>query len=293
MPTKVKIDFYAVKMPDGSESFESLVKKDAASKDDETRNADVGGFPVRLQQAHFTKEFIEADMLRIQMSDLPPKAKLSGKVGNLGLADDEGLGGETAFLYHPGTKVIAVQRNRGGVSARMLTEYFQTKFALNGPIEAFPVVLSDAIKRLSAMKETKRLRIRFAGITNPNFFRNRDSSLAEMIDVLEAFRAPSGTFELSMGRQPGSLLAKRIVALARHVVGMSPPEGEGDVTTMEVSGVLDDDTRDEFDVLMYRMVEVVMVQEDQHRRSTYKNRRPEILQAWRHREKELKEMFGS
>jgi hypothetical protein len=57
--------------------------------------------------------------------------------------------------------------------------------------------------------------------------------------------------------------------------------------------VLDDDTRDVFDLLSYRMVEVVAVQETKTtRRSPYANRRNELRQAWERRRTELEAMFG-
>jgi len=291
MAHTVKIDFYTVEMPNGAPEFRKLAIDDSKTADDETRNVIVGGYPVRLQNAHPSQGIVEAEMLRIQMSDLPAKAKLSGKVGNLDLDEDEGIGGETAFLYDTQHKVLVLQRNKSGVTANMLSGYFQAKGGV-APIVLRPVIQADAIKRLAAMKETRRLKVRLAGITNPAFFRSQGSGLGEMVDILEFFRAPSATFEMSMGHQSGSLWAQKIVALAKKVVNL-PTDNKGEVSTMEVSGILDDDSRDVFDVLAYRMVEIVQVATNEHRRSSYKKRRPEIKQAWERRKDELASMFGS
>jgi hypothetical protein len=102
MAVQVNIDFYRVEMPDGcTTTFESVVDSVHDSPDDPTRNVDIRGHPVRLQVAHFGTEYVEGDMLLIQMHALPPKANLAGEVESLQLASDEGLGNETAFLYHP------------------------------------------------------------------------------------------------------------------------------------------------------------------------------------------------
>lgn len=292
--SKITIDFYTVEMPKGAPTFESVILKDAASPDDESRNDNIGGYPIRLQEAHSGAGIIEGDMLKIQMSDLPPKAKTNGKVSNLNLADDEGIGGETAFLYHPNTKVIVLQRNRGGVTAKRTVEYFTRKAALDSPITFRPIIQGDALKRLISMKETKKMRIYFANVSNPEFFRNHGKGLSEMIDVLEYFGAPKGVVEVSMGHEKGTLLGQRIVALGRSVlslVGLGS-DGANDVDKMEVTGVLDDDSRDVFDLLAYRMVELVTAEENKARRSNYKRRRPEIRQAFERRKKELVEMFG-
>lgn len=291
MPNKIKVDFYRVTVPEHSIPFENIILADAASADDETRNIPINGRPVRLQEATRNRGLIEGDMLRIQMSDLPPKASLSGEVDNLNFEDDEGLGGETAFVYHPGTKVLAIQRNRSGVSARAFVDYFTQKAALPVGISLEPVIAGDAIVRLARMKETRRFKVRLAGVTNPAFFKQQDKGLGEMVDVLNYFRAPAATIELSMGHAPGGLTLERVVDLASKVVNLDS-DGKGEVVTMEISGVLDNDDRDEFDILQYRMIEVVTVDENKHRRSSYKKRHPEIRQAWEKRRAELEKMYA-
>jgi len=286
-----KIDFYAVEIPEDAPAFERLVMDDATSNDDETRTLEIEGYPIRLQDAQsIPAGVIEADMLKIQMAELPPRAKLSGRVRNLNLDTDEGIGGETAFLYDPRTKVLVLQRNKNGVSARSLARYFESKAQSDSPIVLAPIIQKDALDRLSRMKETRKLKVRFAAVTNPDFFRGADVGLGEMVDVLEYFRAPTGSFEISMGHQRGSLWSTRITALARRLFNR-PSAGTGDVTTMEVSGVLDDDSRDKFDVLLYRMVETGTLQVNDRRRSPYSMRRPEIKRAWQHRRQELAAMF--
>ncbi len=290
MPTDVKVDFYTVEMPEDAPPFGMVISADSKTKDDESRTLSIRGYPVRLQKVHISPGIIEAEMLKIQMVDIPPKATLGGTVGSLGLGTDEGIGGETAFLYHAGTGVLVLQRNRSGVSAKSLAEYFTQKGSLSSDILLHPVIQRDAVKRLARMKEARRVKVRLAGITNPEFFRDDNTGLNQMMDIIEHFNAPSATIEVSMGHQPGSLMVQRVIKLANKVLNLHSGAA-GEVSTMEVSGVLEDDSKDVFDVLMYRMVEVVAIRNDRQRRSSYALRRSEIKQAWERRKAELESMF--
>jgi hypothetical protein len=290
MPNRIKVDFFIVTVPDGSRPFEDIVRDVASSADDETRNEEIDGYPVRLQKAHFSTSYVEADMLKIHMSNLPAKASLDGDIGDLPLTDDEGLGNESAFLYHPPTCAIAVQRNRNGVSHRYISRYFAIKEGLHYPIIINPIVQEDAMERMMRMKETRKMRIKFAGITNDVFLKKQGRAVSDMVDFIQHFKAPSALIELSMGYKRGSLFTERIKAFINKLF-VADLEQDIGIDAMEVSGLLDDDTVDVLDVLSYKMVEIVEVEENSHRRSTYKKRRPEIKQAWDKRRAEIERMF--
>lgn len=104
------------------------------------------------------------------------------------------------------------------------------------------------------------------------------------------FRVPCATMTISMGRLPGSLLVNRIRTLGQEVLGLSAVT-EGEVTKLEISGVADDDEKDVFDLLAYRMVELANVDENKNRRTTYKRRRPHVLAAWERRRPELGRLY--
>jgi len=289
MPIQVKFDFFRVMMPsDTSVTFAEIIEKVSDSKNDESRNVDVRGFPIRLQESSSSKNVHEGDLLRIQMSSLPSKAKLSGKINDLELDNDEGLGNESAFLYDSRTQVVVLQRNRMGPSASALALYFQDKSGVQ-PIILQPVLQRNAMSRLAKLKEVQKIEINFAGITNPAFYKNARLGVTEFLDLMERFQAPCASMTLSMGRDDGSLFLKEISKLARSVVKW--PAGTEQVTKMEISGVTDDDEKDVFDLLRYRMIEVGTVEESRHRRVSYKKRGAELRRAWERRRADLDAMF--
>src|SRR5580704_9270886 len=114
-------------MPNGAPPFEDLVQLVEESPRDDGRNLEIGPDPARLQESGIWNHCHEGEMVRIRMDMLPRKASLDGALEDLDFEDDEGLGEETAFLYHPPTQVLALQRNRSGVSASGLAWYVKEK----------------------------------------------------------------------------------------------------------------------------------------------------------------------
>ena len=103
---KLKMDFLKVVLPDEfPRSFESVLNAVNVSPKDDARNAIRNDCPFRLQEARQTGDYWKGEMIRIRMDQLPIKAKLSGDISSIDLEDDEGIGEETAFLYHVPTSV--------------------------------------------------------------------------------------------------------------------------------------------------------------------------------------------
>jgi hypothetical protein len=84
------------------------------------REAEVDeGIVVRLEHADFPANDACGEIIRRQISNLPPKA-LSGKpIENLGV---EAIGHSTAFLYDANLSILAFEQARNGITA--------TRFAL-------------------------------------------------------------------------------------------------------------------------------------------------------------------
>jgi hypothetical protein len=123
MPKTIKIDFFKVTMPDDAAvTFEAHL--DAIQQiplQDDARTRSLRGDPVRLQQLHHRAGCVEGDMVRTRMDSLPEKSNVdTGELTPLDLREEEGLGEETAFLYDPPSRCLAIQRNRYSVSASAL-----------------------------------------------------------------------------------------------------------------------------------------------------------------------------
>ena len=127
----IHIDFYRVSvLDDPNLRFNDLVEDVSALPNDDQRNLFIRDAPVRLQTCHPRPDAIIGDMVRIRMNALPAKASLGGDIAPLDLADDEGIGEETAFYYNIPRRIAVVQRNKFGVTAPQMAHYFTVKTGL-------------------------------------------------------------------------------------------------------------------------------------------------------------------
>jgi hypothetical protein len=277
----MRVDFYKVVMPEDSKvEFEGILNEVCRSPDDDTRNIEIRESPVRLRKGGIASGNWEADMTRIRMNMLPVKAKLSGEIEPIRLRDDEGIGEETAFLYHPPKQTLVLQRNMHGVSASALAAYFESKGGLSGPIILEPILQQGAYEKLADLQVVTKFDIRIAAHSDLNSLKNSGHGVASMIDVLTEFQAPHAAISLSMGRErKGSLAVKQVINTAKRVLGLSSGEANP-VTKIVVSGRTDDDERLVLDLLQYRLFEWVELDPDEDRRVSYRQRRTALRSTW-------------
>jgi len=255
---------------------------------DASRNVDSRGTPVRLHEAHHGTSH-EGDLIKIRMDEVPVKASLGGLVAPFKLGSDEGVGEQTAFLFHPGVGVLVLQRNRYGVSASALAYYFETLTGV-GPIILEPILQLDALKRLGHMTEVRHFTVRVAG-ADARVLKDFGVGAREMAKLIGEFGAPNVTIDLSMGYQRGSMLVDQVKAAARRLVGLSSRDGAGAVTKIVVSGASDTADRTVLDLLNFRMEELVDVP-TATRDLRYGQRRTALAEALGRRLTELKQLAG-
>lgn len=230
-------------------------------------------------------------MVRIRMDMLPRKASLDGALEDLDFEDDEGLGEETAFLYHPPTRVLAIQRNRSGVSASALAWYFKEKGHVEEPIQVDPVLQRDAMQRLADIRTVRRIDISVAGLENGGIFQYLGHGVADIVRLSEEFRAPKLSLSLSMGHQrQGGIVLNRAIGLVRQLRQLAG-DHPNEVQTIEISGYDDANEKVVLDLIEERMTAVQQVQPIANRTIPYNVRRLAVRQAWENRREELAEMF--
>lgn len=289
---RITIDFYRVRMPgDVPVPFEPCIYNVAKSKNDDGRNVVFAGDPIRLHSAQKWDECCEGEMTRIRMDDLPSKASLSGAVEALDLGDDEGIGEQAAFLYHPATQTLLMQRNRSSVSPRALAFYFGEKSGLHDPIFLDPVLTSDAVKRLASMQTITKFRVRVAKVNNAKLFEQGGESLGGMIELLEDFAAPNLEFAVSMGRKRHGSLAATVKQTAMNLLGIGNSGKHNRVTAVELVGRTEDGERDELDLIEQQMSQTALIETDDRRRMLYRERQNALREAFKRRVEELRQMF--
>lgn len=293
MEKRIKIDFYRVKMPDNATSaFEDMIDEVNDLPEDESRNVDVRGFPIRMQSCGKNNRMRWGEMIRIRMDELPLKASLNGNIELLDLEDDEGLGEETAFLYHASLGVLIIQRNRFGVSASSFTDYFHFLSKSDQPIILEPILQKEALKKLREMGIIRKFTVRIAGLNHLNIFEDEKLSISSLAKLSKTFEAPSVSISLSMGHNQGSLTHGLVLKTVRSLLPYGSYHRDSPVKKIEVTGK-DDDLSDTevLDLLQYRMVETVDISLDENKRLSLQSRSAALQSAWQRRREELSSMF--
>jgi hypothetical protein len=290
MSSKVTVDFFRVRIDAENIKFEELLAHIAALSELK-RNLQYHGDVLRLHSLHQTNQSREGDMTRIRLDDLPSKASLEGDLSAIDLGENEGLGEQVAFIYHPTTEILLLQRNRNSLTARNFAYYVSEKGGADEPIYFDPVLREDAVRRLAEMQVIRKFDVRFAKVNNTAVLRNNNRSTKEMIDILDYFSAPSARLLLSMGHKKGSLPLEKIKSAARALAGIGQQNHQhNEVVRVEIAGTDAEGEPDVLDLVEFKMVEVVSA-EAEGRRLPYQSRRAALRKAFENRRAELGRMF--
>ncbi|GEL73194.1 DUF6731 family protein [Myxococcus virescens] len=288
----ITVDFYKVEGDDDFDFAKLLSRVGQLAPDDRLRT--VKGGPFRLE--HVAKRGIgfEGELVRIRMDYGPTKASLStAGVEEIPLREDEGVGEETAFLYHPGTAVLLLQRNRIGATANSFASYFSNHNDGNDAFGMSQVLELDALLRLNEMEEFREFEVEVAGIDLSVFNDLKDRyTWNELQRIRERAGAPRLAMTLKMGHARGALNRDYIRKLGRTLLNLASSDPDSrSVTSLKVRGKDDMEDTAVVDLLNYRMIESVSFPWHD-RRVSYDARQAALREAFSKRETELKKMFG-
>lgn len=294
MSRQIKIDFYRVEMPDDADiSFEGIIERVAKSADNAKRTEVIGQAHVRLQEATMDRNCWRAEMVRIRLEDGAIVTKLSGESDPIDLAQDEGLGEQTAFLYRPSLRVLVLQRNKFAVSSSKLAQYFENKGGLDRPIMLDPIYTQDALQRLGGFTSIRSCEVRMAGPLDPEQFREQVPHIGGMVDLLKVFKSPRLALRWSMGQgnPDGSLSFRKVIAAMKALVKTADRD-EARVFKLQISGRNSEDERDILDLVEERLTVVKTVERDKDRTLPYARRSAAIYQAWEEKRDELRAILA-
>lgn len=282
------IDFWQVTLSN-NRAFETLLEA-AMSMKNEARCEAVDEGVIRLQEASLVGGLWQGEMLRIQTTSLPSKAKIGGTTDELGLQDDEGLGFGNAFLYHPPTRTLVHERNRFGVSAARLVRCLMALTTTPGTPALKPRLAGNALKIFDSMEEPTMVEIAFADIASSELLADRDNKMLNWsFDVQERYRAPRATITISMGHKREGL--HKIKEDVRDLIH-SKVDYSGYIQRCRVRGKLreaDSETM-VLDLLNDRIVEEGHVQVDDNNQAPFAPRLLELKKAWLRRGEEIQRM---
>jgi len=149
----LRIGFYRVTVQnDPPRNFDDILRSfTTAIPEDERRTLEPGDSPIRLQFARRAQTLWTGEMLRIRLHEDLAKARTNGHQEQIQFDPDEGLGEQTAFLFHPGTSVLVVHEHRGAVPVSAMPKYFKTFCEVRG-VTIEPLLKPEAIQRAARMQ---------------------------------------------------------------------------------------------------------------------------------------------
>lgn len=257
MARTITFDFYRVKVEDkAGRSFPDLLEEMNAVDDRAQSRTDDA---IRLQPVKKSHGMLRGDMLRIRLNEVPVKAKLSGETKEIDLAADEGIGEETAYLFHPNTRILVIQRNRIGVSAAVMAKYFRTLCKVRA-VNLEMILKQDALERIRGMATIRTFEVHVAAPDRAEGLRGRGHSAKAMYDLLNDHQANNLTVKLSMGHKRGGL--QNVIDTIVRLAGNQAEDPA--VKKILVIGNEDEDDSEKtlIDLLQDRLTESVILEGD-------------------------------
>lgn len=285
--TTIKVDFYRVEISNtGNLSFENLIQQ-VLDKPRLDRIVTINAAPIWLVEASINNDCVEGDLIRLKMRDIPVKGSLQGIVENIHLTENEGLGIQSAFLYHIPTKVLLLENRKSGIYHSNFARYLSQINQENPPILINPILQLEALKKLDRMTDIRKVDIRVAGLDNLAILGNDDYAVKEITEMGKYFQSPYLSLQLSVGKARKKSLSLEKV---KNFVTNLFDSGENQVEKLTITGNADDDESLYLDLLRDRMREEIS-HNSSSRTLSYKERRDCIKSAWNRRKQEIIEMY--
>jgi hypothetical protein len=283
MSKTVTFDFWQIEMPPNLGSFSDLLERAALVQPLAARVKTVGDRTLRLETIRRHERLFTGDILKLRMDELPGVASLSTPRQDLPLNVDQGITEETAFAFDPQNNCLITQRNFYGASATVITGYLCELANFQGVVTCNAIVSDAGFTRLESMPTVKKLIFKVARPRNGTIGRARETSVGQAIQMLDDVGAMQVEMTMSVGRFNSSLNRTKVLAMVRELIGLRQADGET-VEKVLITGRDENDERDMFDLLEYRVLSIQEIPIDPARRTmTSDSRMNAAIRAFRDR----------
>ena len=280
MSKKMTVRFYQVACPDGVEMEKVLAK--IKSTKVEKRTKTINKVPIRAHDFSSDSEFCYGDLVKIRMDNIPQIAnnKTDG-LKDILIADDEGLGEASAFLYHKETKILALQYNMHGVRESALIRYLKCFQKVSELCELLPVLNEGEEEKFKRMTLFNKLHVKLArGLTPKVAEKNKSgTSVGNVFEIIDRHDSPNIEVTLSLGHAKKGSTLQNITGLVTDL--LSDMGSKAEVKKLEVKGKesvgLDTEV---VDFISSIMKFEGTVKSGKSRTYPYKNRKNVLIDAW-------------
>lgn len=233
----------------------------------------------------------KGNVVRIRMSRLPARASLAGKLDELQLAGNEGLGEETGFYFDPSTRIVAIQSTKIGVSAAMFCRYMNVVVAPRAlGLSLTPVPDFASIDQLSEIERFTNFELALAGTDRPVEIPGLPEPIEAILEAQRAVKAPQIELRFTTSRNwrseqlDAGIVRKAIRAIYKAV-------GRVEVKRLQVDGRTTDEEAMMIDLMRGRLWAGVSVDDDR-RRLPPSVLRQAAADAWAQHADKLRQTYG-
>jgi len=252
MSTKrVFFDFWRVTREGGAPPFATLLESALAIVDLPRRVISIGAYPVRFEIIEHADGFWTGEITKFRDDVVPNRASLRALKTPIRLRRDESTTEDTAFGYHVASNTLVTQANHFGSSAGQIVDYFAELLRETRPIFPEPILSQEGWARLDGLSRITKFVYAFVVPPRLTPQAAADMSVEQTIGIVRHLGGRRVRVEVSVGHSADGL-AKSVINRAARVIGALVPSGRRK-PTLEVSGIGEDDEREVFDLLEYRI----------------------------------------
>lgn len=299
----IRVKFVQLSMNNNRTTFEDCLKYISETAPDKRCKHTGQGWHVSITKINIANEFgqknrfIDGDVQRLKMDDLPGKGSTQGDDTDLPIDDHEGVTDHTAFRYDKITKVLAYQLKGGTVPLKRFLYYVENFNNLDYPLTYQEILPLEALRRLARLDKANKFKLVIGGNVNAKAFEKLGLSSSHILKLGELFAnedRPRVTVDLSLDmRRSAALNLKRIASYSKKIYAKSR---ESDLQKIEVSGTYTDKDgmvkKDDFNLMDLKLVDSTPIPEYNGRRMPYYVRRDALETLFDNHLHQLETMFS-
>jgi Family of unknown function (DUF6731) len=287
-------DFFKLEVTSG-EDFGKIVSSIAAKGVTKEATIEIkDDFFTRLESSQkWGDEHVEGQIVRLRMNSLPDKAGFGEPVQPIGFTEEEGVGESAAFIFHPNSNVLLLERNRNAVTTYTFAEFFRRAGRLKGQVNLHPLLQKDAYEKVFNAKVVRKLVVQLAGPENIGAaLAEMEPSVGEMLKARQSLRAPVAEFTYTIGRRrKEGLNLEHVLGAVRDLLALN----EGQTTQVEklqVHGSSGPHHDFAVDLLENRLHGRDSVETTLERRIPYERKRDALRRIWQRFKDEVSKLHA-
>lgn len=240
----------------------------------------------RMDSLTGTNHRIHGDLVRIRMTDLPERCNKRGRKIPLQLEDDEGLGESNAFMLDSDRNILAIQKNKFGISPNSFVRYIHDKTNGNGDYVFFPILSQNGMIKLRDLTTVRKIEVQFGKVDSAHVV-SPNHSFGQATKILNQFEGAYINLTLSMSHNQGTMNKGKLMRSVRELFSRGR-SNDASIEKFKIDGY-DTDGKDEIiDLLADKISYKSTIEVAERKAIPYTKRKRFIEEAFEDRGEEIR-----